>query len=81
LAIYERYESMDDIGDIYLNIGYLYGSEDDTLAERNYYLKALKKYTKKDKIARANLNLGDSYQKSKMYDSSQIHLDNIGFFH
>jgi len=31
---------MNDIGDIYLNIGYLYGSKNDTLAERNYYLKA-----------------------------------------
>ncbi|MEA3451631.1 MAG: tetratricopeptide repeat protein, partial [Bacteroidota bacterium] len=107
LKIYEKYESMNDVGDIYLNIGFLYGSNDndskndtiiklkkhlnfqtfvyhflnkderknDTIAERENYLKALQYYTIKDKIALANLNLGDSYKKSEMYDSSHYHLN------
>ncbi len=75
LKIYEKYKSNNDIGDIYLNIGYLYGSKKDTIAEKNSYLKALPKYTRKDKIALADLNLSDSYNKIGKLDSTKFYLD------
>lgn len=73
--IYEKYKSLDDQGDIYLNIGYVYGSEFDTIAEKNNYILALSKYTMKDKIALACLNLADSYKKLEIFDSTKYYLD------
>jgi len=73
--IYERYNFLENEGNIYLNIGYVYGSDSDSVAEKKYYLLDFSKYKKKNKIALVCLNLADSYKKFGTLDSTKYYLD------
>ncbi len=75
LKIYEKLNSSNDIGDIYINLGYFYNAKGEHHKSIENYLKALQYYSDHDKLALANYNIGGAYLTLSNYDSAKIYLD------
>jgi tetratricopeptide (TPR) repeat protein len=81
LKIYQKLNSTNDIGDIYLNIGYLFNAQDNHSQAIVNYLKALEYYSDDDKLALANYNIGGVYLIQNNFDSAKIFLDSALFYY
>ncbi len=67
--IYSKYNSKEDIGDIFVNRGVIAGDNNLKDVEKNYYYKALSYYSTPTKKAVVYLNLAEIYSKLQNEDS------------